>query len=663
MDQQQLLAAARPLLQAFPGDIWLAYELVQKSNGKFDKPPVEGFRTNDTSTWVDLPAAVAIAEQYEPGAAGVGFGITTDMVTFDFDDCIAQDGKVKPEVLTLIEQLDSFTYTTVSGRGIRVVCLNDTQDRISPGKYTCRTTGGHKVELFVGPCSFFNTFSLDTDGKPVRLVARVVVDTLLNGKASRSHNNGNLGEFGRTSSLGKKARNVDALLTALSMIPHDEAVDRDQWVKIGLAIYSGTGGSERGRESFLDWSVTWHRHDEDPSGHLAAAEALWASFANSPPTSIGAGTVYDLARQHGWTRPKAKTGAGRGQLFDDIQVQPMQDFVEDLLEDGSLVMVFGVPGSGKTFLVLDLLLHIAWGLIWFGKEVDQGPTLLFALEGTRGVQRRVAAFRRHHRVAGLPFKLYTSRIDLTDPDSVDRLVAEIKAQTEVFGSPVRAVAIDTLASALIGFGDENSAEVMNPVLAECKRIKKATGACVILIHHPGKGPNRGPRGFSGINAALDTLIEVRYVEKGKPRQVVVQKQRDLDLCDDLYFRLKVVMLGTDSRRGKPITSCVVVPILGKQERALAEAQTKVTQLTRQQRMGLDALQEALETHGIGKSDSQPARRMVSQVNWILAFRDRLPDGITKEAARKAVRRMRQVLMESDLIGADDQFVWLKSDEP
>jgi hypothetical protein len=80
-------------------------------------------------------------------------------------------------------------------------------------------------------------------------------------------------------------------------------------------------------------------------------------------------------------------------------------------------------------------------------------------------------------------------------------------------------------------------------------------------------------------------------------------------------------------------------------------------------MGLDALQEALDKHGVDRAGGKPANRVVDQFSWILAFRDRLSDGTTKETARKAVQRMRWALMESGLIGADERWVWLKSDEP
>ena len=59
-----------------------------------------------------------------------------------------------------------------------------------------------------------------------------------------------------------------------------------------------TEGSERGREAFIAWSQLWAGYDADNT------VKLWDSFDSSPPRVIGAGTVFHLAQQHGWTWPE-----------------------------------------------------------------------------------------------------------------------------------------------------------------------------------------------------------------------------------------------------------------------------------------------------------------------------------------------------------------------
>ncbi len=68
--------------------------------------------------------------------------------------------------------------------------------------------------------------------------------------------------------------------------------------------------------------------------------------------------------------------------------------VKDLLIDGGLSTVFGGPGTSKTFLALDLALHIAHGREWFGRKVTQGGVVYVTGEGSTGFRQRMKAWRQ-----------------------------------------------------------------------------------------------------------------------------------------------------------------------------------------------------------------------------------------------------------------------------
>jgi hypothetical protein len=227
------------------------------------------------------------------------------------------------------------------------------------------------------------------------------------------------------------------------------------------------------------------------------------------------------------------------------------------------------------------------------------------------------------------------------------------------GQRVKIVAIDTLMAALGSNGDENNPEVMNPVLANCHRIREATGVCLILVHHPGKDSRRGPRGFSGIRGTISTLIEIEGAH-GKPKRVIVRKQRDLDFPErDMFYRLQPVELGVD-RRGRVVTSCVVVPLQSGGERETAERDAQLARLTPQHRMALDALREALDEHGQAMPDGKPAAQAVSQRTWRAVFRERFSSGTAHATINTALRRARQALLEAKLIGTARDQVWLEN---
>jgi hypothetical protein len=339
-------------------------------------------------------------------------------------------------------------------------------------------------------------------------------------------------------------------------------------------------------------------------------------------------------------------------LFADIKPAiDTADFVEDLLTTSSFVVVYGEPGSRKTFWVLDLCLHVASGRQWNGLEVDHGAVIYCALEGGAGIRNRVAAAQRR---LGLPsdtaFVLLQMPLDLRDPDADSGNLIEIIRQiSERLALPVRMVVIDTLSRALNG-GNENGPEDMGALIGNADRIRFETGACVLFIHHCGKDAARGSRGHSSLKAATDTEIEIITSEDGASSIATVIRQRDLEIGSSFNFSLDVVALGTN-RRGKPITSCVVAP---------ARAGTRPQNLTGDKARAYDLLTNAVAAEGqLGAAGVPPGIRSVSENTWRDAFYAGAMPGQKQDTKRKAFERATKSLV-SDLrvVGMGGGHVWL-----
>lgn len=235
------------------------------------------------------------------------------------------------------------------------------------------------------------------------------------------------------------------------------------------------------------------------------------------------------------------------------------DFVEGLLTSTAMSVVYGPSNCGKTFFVLDIALHVAWGRVWRGREVDRGAVVYLSLEGSQGIRNRVVAFRRHHNLGDeqLPFVVMPKPVNLLDGKAdvaaVIQLVEYVAAKT---GLPVRMVIIDTLSRAMAG-GNENSPEDMTALIGNCDRIRDATSSHVCIVHHSGKDEAKGARGHTSLRAATDTEIEIKKDEKTKLSTVRIAKQRDLEAGDPFAFRLLPMPLGRN-RRDKEVTSCIVL---------------------------------------------------------------------------------------------------------
>jgi AAA domain len=256
-------------------------------------------------------------------------------------------------------------------------------------------------------------------------------------------------------------------------------------------------------------------------------------------------------------KPKTKLPSILG--LDDLHgMVEAPDFVEKTLCDAQISVLSGAPNVGKSFVALDLAFDVATGRQWHGREVDRGGAIYIAGEGAGGFKGRIAAIRKERGVektADAWFGMIPSAVDFRDKAIVRGLIKAVIEAAPRLGGRVRLIVVDTLSRALAG-GDENSSVDMGALVAAADRIRLATGAHVMLIHHVGKDPSKGARGHSLLRGNVDTEIMVERDETSGTIIAKVTKQRDLECEGVLSSRLRTVALGTD-RRGKPITSCVV----------------------------------------------------------------------------------------------------------
>lgn len=333
------------------------------------------------------------------------------------------------------------------------------------------------------------------------------------------------------------------------------------------------------------------------------------------------------------------------------------DFVEGLLTSGSMSVVYGPSNCGKTFFIVDLALHVAWGRSWRGREVDRGAIVYLSLEGAQGIRNRLAAFRRHYQCQAerLPFVAMPKPVNLLDNDAdvhaVIELVKHVAAET---GLNVAMVIIDTLSRAMAG-GNENSPEDMTALIGNVDAIRHATGSHVCIVHHSGKDEARGARGHSSLRAATDTEIEIKRDPELTFSSVRIAKQRDLEAGDPFNFTLQSVALG-DNRRGKPVTSCVVM----EPEQGTVVGRTP-ERLSEKEQAALEGLERCLLTAGfetVTGRNSGPCYA-VTVTHW----RKHLESiGVTeannRDVSRVQFHRIRKALVSKGKIGWEGEVVWL-----
>jgi hypothetical protein len=81
------------------------------------------------------------------------------------------------------------------------------------------------------------------------------------------------------------------IAAALSSIPNSGAADWEEWNHVGMAVWRATGGSSAGWEAFNAWSGRNGAYAPEATRHR------WDHYATSPPTSIGAGSIFYMAAE------------------------------------------------------------------------------------------------------------------------------------------------------------------------------------------------------------------------------------------------------------------------------------------------------------------------------------------------------------------------------
>ena len=250
--------------------------------------------------------------------------------------------------------------------------------------------------------------------------------------------------------------------------------------------------------------------------------------------------------------PEAPASARKIVIYDAtgiLEMPPMVPIVEDFLFADTLAEMVGGAGSFKSFQALGIAEAVAGGHDWQGRKTKRMPTLCITPEGASGLRKRVKALQiAKQRPCQARFILQA--VQMHRPDDVDALLFAIAELPEVPGL----IIIDTLARCFVG-GDENSAKDAGLFIDGLDRIRTATGATVLVVHHVGKsGDARGSSAFPG---AFDTIIEA------KRHDTIItlknSKQKDDDESGALSLVRRVVELGETDAMGRPITSLVFDP--------------------------------------------------------------------------------------------------------
>lgn len=277
-------------------------------------------------------------------------------------------------------------------------------------------------------------------------------------------------------------------------------------------------------------------------------------------------TLQDNSKQLDTARQAVDQQAKRNVGFElvrvnDLPLNPPRWLIRDVLEEDTMAMVFGDPGTGKSFLAVSMACCIATGTSWHGHEVKKGMVVYIAGEGHGGIGRRLKAWSIYHDVDLTDAPLHVSKgpAALTDPGS---LAAVSEAIRNAHGQEVeipRLVVIDTLARNF-GAKDENSTQDMQDFINAVDELRLKHGCTVLLVHHTGHSDKGRARGAMALKGAADTEYKLSKVE-GEIIRLEATKMKEGPCPPPLDMKLITVNLPLVDEYGVTATSAVLTTVL------------------------------------------------------------------------------------------------------
>jgi RecA-family ATPase len=219
---------------------------------------------------------------------------------------------------------------------------------------------------------------------------------------------------------------------------------------------------------------------------------------------------------------------------------PIKYLAGKIFEIPSLNVIYGAPGSLKSFFLQDLAVCVAGGKPWLPPYIEgelqaltvtQGPVVWLDFDnGTRRTHDRFSALGKTLGLAPETLLYYYSMpeptLDARYKDQVEELEKIIKEHK------AKLVIIDNL-GIISGGADENTSDMI-PVLSNLRGLVETTETVMIVIHHRTKSDNKNRTGFtlrghSSIESALDLVLLIDRKDKSDTISIQATKERGADV--------------------------------------------------------------------------------------------------------------------------------------
>jgi hypothetical protein len=315
-----------PSFECVPRDLkaiprWIDWKFVKREDGSLGKVPqgrTGNVNAHDPKNWMSFEDAVTLLRKQSAGGAwplggGIGFVFTDDddIGGVDLDGCRdPETGKIAAWANRVLRLFDgAYIEVSPSGTGFHIIT------RGAP-KVLARTQRAVPAELLEGDVTvdgkeamveayvskrYFTITGDHATGRmelAVRREAWEQVAAFLRGDQSRQDREDAARKAGKPAEP-LSDEDIELVRSALATFTSDD-VDRNTWVGIGMALKGEFG--EDGKAIWTEWMA------RSANDNATETEKIWKGLPI--PDSIGIGSIFWYAGQHGWKLPRKKGGGG-----------------------------------------------------------------------------------------------------------------------------------------------------------------------------------------------------------------------------------------------------------------------------------------------------------------------------------------------------------------
>jgi len=222
--------------------------------------------------------------------------------------------------------------------------------------------------------------------------------------------------------------------------------------------------------------------------------------------------------------------------------------ITGFIHKGDVAVIYGEPGSGKSFLAIDWALSIATGLSWLGHDVAQGPVLYMAGEGAPSIYKRVNAWMSDHDAHHIPGAFFNLHpLPLREDEIIEEIKNTLKAYEDeraaytgpsfyhdddgeahlaAPGLHPALIVVDTLSQFFSG-GEENGPE-MTQFVNNMRRLAQELNVAILIVHHS-NAANLRERGHSSLRGNVEVMFRVDAIEdKGQIAGILLKNDKQKD---------------------------------------------------------------------------------------------------------------------------------------